>query len=194
MYDQKIRWSDERNPMSYGRDFDFSKSFTEQFEQLEREIPSMNLLDMENDICEYTNYTAWSKKVYMCHDVINSEKLLYSNMIKSCHDCLDISDAKNCSNCYEVVCAKNSYQCFFCIKIDDCKNCQFVQNSKNCSHCLFCNNLQNKTYHILNKQVSKDNFDDIYRKIIQGDNDWKTYMEKFSELLNKTPRIGIDTV
>lgn len=194
VYDQKIRWSDERDPMNYGGDFDVSKNFTTQFEQLEREIPTMNLLDMENEISEYTNYTAWSKKVYMCHDVINSENLLYSNMIKSCHDCADINDAKDCDNCYEVVCAKNCYQCFFSIKVSDCKNCQYIENCKNCSYCLFCSNLQNKTYHILNKQVSKIEFEDIFNKIIKRDNYQNIYMQKFSELLNITPRICADTV
>jgi len=39
VYDQKIRWSDARDPMDYGRDFDFMKSFTEQFHELMREVP-----------------------------------------------------------------------------------------------------------------------------------------------------------
>ena len=39
VFDQKVRWSDLRDPMDYGRDFDFTKSFTEQFHELMREVP-----------------------------------------------------------------------------------------------------------------------------------------------------------
>jgi hypothetical protein len=39
VFDQKVRWSDLRDPMDYGRDFDFTKSFTEQFGELMREVP-----------------------------------------------------------------------------------------------------------------------------------------------------------
>jgi len=41
VYDQKIWWSDDRDPMKYGRDFDFTKSFTEQFGELMRVVPRM---------------------------------------------------------------------------------------------------------------------------------------------------------
>ncbi|MBP7884838.1 hypothetical protein KAZ93_01455, partial [Patescibacteria group bacterium] len=34
VYDQKIRFSDSWDPMDYGRDFDFSKSFTENYHAL----------------------------------------------------------------------------------------------------------------------------------------------------------------
>lgn len=41
VYDQKIRRSDARDPMSYGRDFDFSRNFTEQFGELMRDVPKL---------------------------------------------------------------------------------------------------------------------------------------------------------
>ncbi|MBP7884915.1 hypothetical protein KAZ93_01880 [Patescibacteria group bacterium] len=55
VYDQKIRWSDERDPMSYGRDFDFSKSFTEQFGNILMEVPKMDTLKMNTEKCDYNN-------------------------------------------------------------------------------------------------------------------------------------------
>ena len=44
VYDQKIRWSDDRDPMDYGMEFDFSKSFSEQFEVLMMKVPLINLI------------------------------------------------------------------------------------------------------------------------------------------------------
>ena len=57
VYDQKIRRSDSRDPMDYGMDFDFSKSFTEQYSSLSTKTPTLNLMDMYNENSEYTNYT-----------------------------------------------------------------------------------------------------------------------------------------
>jgi hypothetical protein len=39
VYDQQIRWSDSWDATEYGRDFDFSKTFTEQFGEMMREVP-----------------------------------------------------------------------------------------------------------------------------------------------------------
>jgi len=44
VYDQKIWRSDSWDPMSYGRDFDFTRSFTEQFGELMKLVPLPNLL------------------------------------------------------------------------------------------------------------------------------------------------------
>lgn len=58
VYDQKIRRSDSRDPMEYGRDFDFSKTFTEQFGGLMREVPHLPLINddgISSVNCAFTN-------------------------------------------------------------------------------------------------------------------------------------------
>jgi len=55
VYDQKIWWSDQWDPMSYGREFDFTKTFTEQFGELMREMPHLSLLGVQNELSDYVN-------------------------------------------------------------------------------------------------------------------------------------------
>jgi hypothetical protein len=55
VYDQKIWWSDEWDAMNYGREFDFSKTFTQQFDELMRVVPRMSLVNMESENSEYCN-------------------------------------------------------------------------------------------------------------------------------------------
>ena len=43
VYDQKVRRSDSRDPMDYGMDFDFSKTFTENFRELMIKVPRTSL-------------------------------------------------------------------------------------------------------------------------------------------------------
>jgi hypothetical protein len=56
VYDQEIWWSDKWDSLNYGRVFDFSKSFFEQFSELMKEVPKMNLNQKkENPNSEYCN-------------------------------------------------------------------------------------------------------------------------------------------
>ena len=66
VYAQDYRWSDKRDPMQYGREYDLNKTFTEQYQQLFHNVPQMNLLNMNNENCEYNNYLNDSKNCYFC--------------------------------------------------------------------------------------------------------------------------------
>src|SRR3989344_3499599 len=46
VYCQKCWWGDDWDPYSFGIDFDFSKSFFEQFQKLKKKVP---ILNMQND-------------------------------------------------------------------------------------------------------------------------------------------------
>ena len=66
VYDWEIRYSDQWNAMDYGRDYDFSKTFFENFDELNKVVPkkSLHMVDsMEN--CHYCNYGIFSKSCYM---------------------------------------------------------------------------------------------------------------------------------
>ena len=66
VYDQKIWWSDDRDPMKYGRDFDFTKSFTEQFGELMRVVPFASQFNTESNNSEYNNHAGYLKNCYLC--------------------------------------------------------------------------------------------------------------------------------
>lgn len=53
VYDQKIWRSDGWDPMSYGRAFDFSRSFTEQFGELMREVPKVGIVNTNSINSDY---------------------------------------------------------------------------------------------------------------------------------------------
>lgn len=45
VYAHQLRRSDQRNPMDYGRDYDFSKSFAENFQALLLEVPRTSCIN-----------------------------------------------------------------------------------------------------------------------------------------------------
>ena len=58
VYDQAYRWSDAWDFRDYGRDFDFSRPFFEQFAELLEVVPQPNLTSnyLLDENSEYTNY------------------------------------------------------------------------------------------------------------------------------------------
>jgi hypothetical protein len=65
VYDQKIRRSDARDPMEYGMDFDFTKTFTENFRKLQYEVPRISLLNGFSENTEYANHARRQSNCYL---------------------------------------------------------------------------------------------------------------------------------
>jgi hypothetical protein len=57
VYKQDIWWSDKWDAMDYGRNFDFSKSFFEQFEELLKVVPKISLSTEKLENSSYVNYS-----------------------------------------------------------------------------------------------------------------------------------------
>ena len=104
VYCQKCWWSDNWDPFSYGREFDFSRPFFEQFRELMDKVPMLN---MQNDDgvaslnSEYAQDFAFSKNCYLTSGGWYCDNVMYSYY--TCFD-KDIADSyflNNSERCYE---------------------------------------------------------------------------------------------
>ena len=76
-----IRISDDLisgDPMEYGREFDFSKTFTEQFNELMVIVPRISSRVQSSENCEYTNFMRNGKDNYLAFASSESREVLYS--------------------------------------------------------------------------------------------------------------------
>jgi hypothetical protein len=48
-------WGDKWDPMDYKKDYDFDKSFFEQFKELDLKVPKLSLGLQKSENCDYTN-------------------------------------------------------------------------------------------------------------------------------------------
>ena len=169
VYDQKIRWSDSRDPMDYGREFDFNKTFTEQFSELMKDVPAVALVNeyTKQENCGYVN-SAWpGKNCYLSYEFGFCEDVLYSKSIRNSNTSIDCMHSTELSSCYECVDCANCYACFNSQYCDDCSFCTWCYNCKNCQYCINCDWLENKSYCIENKQyASKEEFEQAARKYV----------------------------
>ena len=71
VYAQDVWWSDQWDPLEYGRDFDFNRSFFEQFQDLLKVVPRLSLI---NKNCENSDYSLFSSDLKNCYLIFSALK------------------------------------------------------------------------------------------------------------------------
>ncbi len=186
VYDNDEWWSDKWSPLDYGRDFDFSRPFFEQWVELRNQVPRLNLIQqkpMENS--SYCNAAGKCKNCYLCFS---------SNANEDCYFCTWINYSKNCVDCF---CINVSELCYECVGVRDCynlkysrdsvncKNSAFLRNCNGCSDCFGCTNLINKQYFIFNQPKTKEEYEAFMKQVDLGSHKVIVNMKaKFHEVVS----------
>ena len=158
VYCHECWWSDKWDSSKYGRDYDFSKSFFEQFASLQREVPRPDLYASQNVNSDYCNHTAHNKDCYLLFGSWFNENCAYSNNVADSKNCWDSAFVQDCESCLHSIDINKCYQTHFSQNCTGCSDSAFLYDCRNCQNCLFCYNLRNKSYHVFNKPVSKEEF------------------------------------
>ncbi|MFH1838286.1 MAG: hypothetical protein ABH808_02205 [Candidatus Kuenenbacteria bacterium] len=183
VYDHKTWWSDNWDPMDYGKDYNWNKSFFEQFKELLKQVPMVSLFNGNAVKTEYAQHALESKDCYLISAALENENMMYSNRIWKCADSLDIYIGFNLQLCYEIFNCRESYHLFYSRNCRNCSNSIFLFDCANCNDCFGCVNLRNKSYCIFNKPYSKEE----YKRKIQEFNlgNYRKFLEmkeKFQEI------------
>jgi hypothetical protein len=158
-------FSDKWDPKTHGREYDFSKSFFEQFDALRKKIPRINNGSLNCINCDYTNFAGDCKNCYLIVAAEKSEDCYYSKLCQYNSNCIDSDYIWKSELCYDCTNVTSCYHCISTFQLEDCNNCYFSFDLKGCSNCLFCHNLRNHKYQIENKPVSKEEFEEEVRKL-----------------------------
>lgn len=158
MYCQGCWWSDDWDPLSYGKNYDFSRTFFEQYHELSRSVPRVSLINANSVNAEYTHLAADNKDCYLLFESSNNERCNHSYWMQQSKDCLDCAFVNNSELCYEVFVAWNCYKLFFSKECRECTESYFLQDCVGCSNCYGCVGLRQKQYHIFNKPYSKEEY------------------------------------
>lgn len=162
VYCNECWWSDKWDPLAYGRDFDFNRPFFEQFKELLKVVPQINLLQLANENSPYNSFLAYSKNTHMSPGSYFVEDCYYLRKSEYCKDCLNsqcldhcelLSFSSNCKNCY----GSNN--------LLNCRNCSesgFLADCSGCQSCFMCSGLANKKFHYKNKAYKEED----YKKIV----------------------------
>ncbi len=144
-------WSDQWDALAYGRDFDFSKSYAEQFAELKKIVPRLCIFNTQSDNADYTVHSSRNKNCYMCSSTLGSQDVYFSDWSI---DSSDSSDLLMCSEMELCYACNDSRHCFNGDWLDLCSN---VSDSCLCFDChssqdlVGCVSMKNKKNMILNK-------------------------------------------
>ena len=165
VYRQDIWWSDKWDPKSYGRDYDFSRPFFDQWKELLDDVPMPALFTEYTTMInsEYCNSSATLKNCYLCFKADNSEDCAYLNTITNMKDSFDCSFANFGELCYSSVNLTKCSKIFFSQDCEESHDIWYSRDLVGCANCIGCINLRNKNYHAFNKPISKEEFETLLR-------------------------------
>ncbi|MDD3302348.1 MAG: hypothetical protein PHN31_02250 [Candidatus Gracilibacteria bacterium] len=191
VYDIDYRNTDRWNPLDYGKDFDFSRPFFEQFSELKDKVPhySRSILRFENS--DYSNNASDLKNCYLCFNGGQSEDSYYVITFKDLLNCVDCFSIDKSENCYECIDVENCNKVFYSQNSKNCFNSYFIKNCINCSDCFLCKNLSGKKYHILNKAYGKEEYEKKVNELLK-DNKISNLEKIFKEFSIKLPEKAVN--
>lgn len=115
VYKEDIWWSDKWDPLSYGKDFDFTRPFFEQFSELLHAVPRRGMHnDGTNENSEYTTFGFSNRNCYHTFASFHSENLYYGTLCGIMRDSCDCFFCTESELIYECTDCKNCYNIDFC--------------------------------------------------------------------------------
>jgi len=158
VYDLKYWWSDAWDPFSFGVEYDFSKTFFQQWIELYRRFPLQTLSNSKSTNSDYCNVADESRDSYMTSGSWKIERTFYSNRISEIKDSSDLYLAFRSELCYDSVGCTNSYHLLYSFNCKSCVDSYFLYDCHGSVNCFGCSNLRNKSYCIWNQQLSKEEY------------------------------------
>ena len=157
VYETETWYSDAWDAYQYGMEYDFSRSFFEQFRELLNKVPHMALVRQGFSInSPYTHRVHDMKNCYMLFRATKCKDSFFSYVVENITDSSDCAWSSYMEICYECINCKNSYTLRFSQESHNCRDSSFLYACRNCSNCVGCVNLINKQFCIWNEQYTKE--------------------------------------
>lgn len=158
VYSPEDWWNDNWDPLSYGQDYDFSRPFFVQYQELLKKVPLISLFNQSATNSPYCNHSEDSKDCHLIFASIWNEGVSYSRGAVHCKDSQDVFQGEKLELCYDTIDCEGSYNLKHSQECSNCSDSSFLFNCRNCSNCVGCVNLRNKSYCIFNEQYSEEEY------------------------------------
>jgi Zn ribbon nucleic-acid-binding protein len=169
VYCPKCWWSDKWDFQDFGVDYDFSKPFFVQFNELMHKAPMLGLsITLATTVrSPYNNMAGDLKDCYLTFESNFNQECAYGSSVIRSRESFSSSMVMDTDLCYDCMCIYKSSRVVgtrgnnrFCI------DCFFVRDCENCQDCFMCSGLRNKKYCFKNKEYSKEEYKEILSKYI----------------------------
>lgn len=183
---------DKWNSKSYALDYDFNKTFFEQFNELLINVPKNQLFAASsygpNINSEFVNASALLKDCYLVFNTGPAENSMYSRGLDDTNEVLDAYFSTKDELCYEIINTHESSRVIFSKDIKNSVSIYLSEDLSGCINCFGCVGLRNKSNCIYNQQVTKEefsnfinNFQGSYKRMVEA-------LEKFNNFRLQFPK------
>jgi hypothetical protein len=198
IFERDIWLSDKWDPLDYGQDYDFSRTFFEQFFDLVKKVPFKNMNIINGVNSAYTFNITDPKNCYLVFNASYIEDCFYCHGMGNSKWCVDCSHISKCEYCYEGFWLTSCTNTFFSSQCENSFNMMFSKNCFGCQDCFGCVNLRKKSYCIFNEQYSKEKYIEkiknfnlgLYKSLLEMKlkviEFWMRFPNKFIEGLQNT--------
>ncbi|MBP9716064.1 MAG: hypothetical protein KBD48_02660 [Candidatus Pacebacteria bacterium] len=170
----------------YSADYNFSRPFFDQLKDLIKKVPKNSLYSTtgvgQSVNSDYTNCGGGLKNCSLCFNSSILEDSMYTRGATYSSNLIDSYFCKKVENCYECINVHNSVGVRHGQNSVNCMDCTFIENCSNLNNCIGCVNLRNKSFHILNKEYSKEEYFEILNKINSSYVEFVKFKEEFEKL------------
>ncbi len=187
VYEQEYWKSDAFDALEYGRDFDFSRPFFEQYEELRRVTPHLAMVNSSSVNSEFTNQSQDNKDCYMLFTSGMNEKCMYGSWCQNCHFLSDCYMAGKSEFSYECINISKCSKCAWAYDCSDCVNVYFSSDCRGCTDCFGCIGLRSKKYYYFNENVGKEEYEKRVKRNVWSREFITDSKEKFLKLRLKIP-------
>ncbi len=189
-------WLDDSfDAEEYGRDFDFSRPFFEQFAELQLEVPRWARISLNCENSDFTNNCANTNNSYLafsCHDSEYIYHCVRVNRSRNCFDCYNLAVCEYCSNSLD---CENCYDAHFSQLSQNCTSSYFMYDCRSCNDCILCVGLRNAKYMIKNIQYSREDYEKHKKEFLKTlAKQMKNYEAELEVLKTKIPQVNLQII
>lgn len=181
-------YGDGWDPTNYGRAYDPSQSFLDQWYALMKDVPHVATVLYQQPVnCEYANWIVGGKNNYLTFSAVQSEGSLYSRLIDYSRDCTDCLSVLRSELLYDCVSTTDSYACAFVTRAEKCSDCYFCRDIQDCQNCFGCVNIKHKQYYWFNEPLSKEEYERRLNDVLCSRESVDEKRRKFEAFANSLP-------
>lgn len=152
-------FSDAVDNTLFGRDYDFSRPFFEQWHELTQAVYLCPLNNNNAVNSPYANGAGNVKNCYLVSAAFDCEDCAYGTDLSKCISCFHCVKIQDCQNCYMSADLQGCYACFFCQHVRSSSDCIASFDLVGCKNCLGCVGLRYQEYCIYNEQKTKEEYE-----------------------------------
>ncbi|MBT3864659.1 hypothetical protein HOF67_01360 [Candidatus Peregrinibacteria bacterium] len=176
--------------MDYGQDYDPSRSFFDQWNDLWKKVPKLGLLtlgQMENS--DYTHDAIRLTNCYLIFDGEQAKDCMYGETFYLTKDCADFLFLMKSELCYECTNCNDCYNLNYSQFCNNCNESAFLQDCTGCQNCLGCVNRHRAKFEIFNKQYSEEEYNEKIKQYGLHDyNNIQKFKQEFKKFVQSQPK------